>query len=290
MNYLVLHPATRSQLEHFTAQPSHALLLVGPQGIGKSALALALCAQLLAVDAEQLVRHPYATMLAPDERGTLSIDAVRELQRFLQLRTTGAGALRRTVIVEHADALTPEAQNALLKLLEEPPADTLLVLTTANLRSLLPTIRSRVQAVTVHQPYEADLTTFFAANGATADAVTQAYLLSGGVPGLMHALLYGDNEHPLVAAVAQAKELLRQTTFERLCAVDVAAKQKDTARTLLAALQRITQTGLSQATAREDAARLKQWHGIRKAVAAADDALQKNANPKLTLTNLCLRM
>jgi DNA polymerase-3 subunit delta' len=290
MDGLVLHPATRNQLERFAAQPSHALLLCGPAGAGKTALARGLAASLLQSTPDAFERYPYKTLIAPDDKGTISIASIRELQHFLQLRTTGTIELRRAVIVEQADAMTTEAQNAFLKLLEEPPADTLILLTAANLRALLPTIRSRVQHLTVREPEEAALKSFFTEQGSDASRVTQAYLLSGGLPGLMHALLNDDNEHPLMASVLQAKQLLAGQPFGRLCAVDALSKQKGDAVLLLDALLSIARAGLQQAAAKRDNARIRQWHRIRKQALHAREALQQSANTKLVLTNLMLQI
>jgi DNA polymerase-3 subunit delta' len=206
----------------------------------------------------------------------------------LQLKTIGRDGIRRVVIVEHAEGLTTEAQNAFLKALEEPPADTLILLTVNNLQGLLPTIRSRVQAITVHLPEASETQSFFGAQ--SSEPITQAYFLSGGMPGLLHALIEQDQEHPLLAAVTQAKALLQQSTFERLAAVETLSKQKESAFNVLQALLRIAQTGLSQATKKSDAARIKQWHHVIKEVQAALDALNLSANPKLVLSTMMLQL
>jgi DNA polymerase-3 subunit delta' len=234
-----------------------------------------------------LAQHPYFSHITP-EKNSISIDIIRQLQRFLQLKTLGVGNLRRAVIVEHAESLTVEAQNAYLKLLEEPPADTIMVLTADNQRALLPTILSRVQTIVVYTPGEENLKAHFLAASKDTTAVNQAYFLSGGLPGLMHALLADDTTHPLLAGVGQAKEILQQQTFERLALVEGMSKQKDTVRYVIEALQHIAQTGIDQAAKRDDLTKLKQWHHILNVSSAADEALGQNANTKLVLSNLML--
>ena len=140
MDTLVLHPRTKTNVAQFVARPSHAIALVGANGIGKTCLAEVIVGAVLDISPEQLVQYPYL-MTIRAEKDSISIDAIRRLQRFLQLKTLGVESIRRAVIIEHAELLTTEAQNAYLKLLEEPPGDTLMLLTVDNQRKLLPPCR-----------------------------------------------------------------------------------------------------------------------------------------------------
>jgi DNA polymerase-3 subunit delta' len=283
---LVLHHATRGQLQSFLARPSHALLLTGPAGIGKTAIAEALTEGMLGAS---LSSHPYYLAVRPDG-SSISIDAIRQMQKFLQLKTTGEKPFRRAVIVEYAHALTTEAQNAFLKLLEEPPADTVMILTANNPRALLPTILSRTQTITVNAPDEAQLKPILDSSNKSDAERKQAYFLSGGLPGLLHALLRDEEEHPLLTSVTQAKELLQKPTFERVAMADALSKQKEAALGLVDALERIARAGLNGAASKQDSARLKQWHRLRKESLEAKSALRHNTNAKLVLTNLFINL
>jgi DNA polymerase-3 subunit delta' len=286
---LILHETTRSQIEQFILHPAHAVLIAGPDGIGKASLADYIAVRLLKLDAEKLASYPHFLRLTP-EGTSISIEKIRELQKFLQLKTIGTEPLRRALIIEHAGTLTTEAQNAYLKLLEEPPADTFMVITVSSLRALLPTILSRVQTITVHTPTEAQLQPMLAVSGKDETTLRQAYFLSGGLPGLLSALISGDETHPLLASVTTAKELLQKPLFERLSLVEGLSKQKESAYAVLEALDRMAQAGLNGAAAKQDAARLKQWHSIRKNTLSARHSLERNGNTKLTLSNLFLHL
>ncbi len=284
---LVVHNATQQQIERWMGS-SHALLLIGPDGIGKGALAQYIAASTLHISFENVSTAPAVTIISPDEKGTISIEAVRELQHFLKLKTIGTESIRRIIIVEHAQGLTTEAQNAFLKLLEEPPSDTILILTADRQRAVLPTILSRIQVVTVMEPTKDQLMAAFSQY--ELKIVTQAYFLSGGLPGLMTALLLDDKQHPLLQSVVQAKVLLQQDLFARLTQVDQLSKQRHEAVQLCAALGRIAQTALEQAAVKGDTRRIAQWQRIIKAVHEAKDLLQANVNTKLTLTQLMLHL
>ncbi|HSX36217.1 MAG TPA: AAA family ATPase [Patescibacteria group bacterium] len=284
---LIMHDATQAQIVQFIVRPAQALLIAGPDGIGKTALAESIVTKVLGIEPESLTTHPQVKRIAADGQ-SISIDAIRELQRFLQLKTIGTSTYRRAVIVEHAQALTQEAQNAFLKLLEEPPADTLLILTVHNPRALLPTILSRTQVITAHTPTKEQLQPLLA--GVEPMAASQAYFLSGGLPGLLSALVSEDQTHPLLASVATAKEILQKSAFERLSLVDGLSKQKDQVRAVLEALERIAAAGLTGAAGKQDAARIKQWHRIRKMALETRGYIEKSANAKLALSNLFLHL
>ena len=159
---LLYNPQTKRHVAQFIETPSHALLLVGPTGSGKTHLATAIACSVLGQTFAGIASYPYFTIISPEEKGgAISIEVIRGLQHDVRLKTLGDNPLRRVFIVEHADKLTVEAQNALLKLLEEPPADTVLILTAASKRLLLPTITSRLQTVNIHAPSEEDIRAYF---------------------------------------------------------------------------------------------------------------------------------
>lgn len=137
------------------------LLFAGPPGVGKWAVARATaqavnCAEQvkqtgdLAIDAcgkcrscDRIARgmHVDVPMLEPDDRASIKIDPVREMLSKISYRPFEGR--RRVVLIREADTLQHEAQNALLKSLEEPPPATMFILTTAVPGALLPTVRSR---------------------------------------------------------------------------------------------------------------------------------------------------
>lgn len=284
----VFHPRTKARLDKVRSQPTQAIAVIGSKGIGKRSVAEMLAADLLGKTRQDLAKHPYLLLLNTD-RKTISIETIRQVQQFTQLKTLGSGLIRRVIILLDAGNMTIEAQNAFLKLLEEPPTDTAVILTVENESSLLPTIMSRVQKLAVHPVAESIVRQHFATMYDAA-AIEKAYFLSGGLPGLMHALLEGDQDHPLIPAVTEAKVILQAKTFERLTMVDGLGKKKDDLPYVLQALRQIAETGRNQASKQQDTTKIARWHRIIRAVYEAESALAQNANTKLVLTNLMLAL
>jgi DNA polymerase-3 subunit delta' len=138
---------------------SHAYLFLGADGVGKATTAMALAAALncdqpgedgdacgVCPSCRRLAAgtHPDFLVISPPEsKNQISIDQIRELRRLTEYPPLGGGW--RVVLIKPAEALSANiaAANALLKTLEEPPAQHLLVLTARGEADLLPTIVSR---------------------------------------------------------------------------------------------------------------------------------------------------
>jgi DNA polymerase-3 subunit delta' len=139
-----------------SAGPSHAYLFRGPRGAGKRAVARAFAAEILASaadDAEDARRralldpspHPDLVWLAPKGAQHM-VEEVRErVIRAAAYRPYEGG--KRVFVVEAAEAMRDESQNALLKTLEEPPEFVHLILLSSEPAALLETIASRCQSV-----------------------------------------------------------------------------------------------------------------------------------------------
>lgn len=135
---------------------THAWMIVGPAGSGRSTLAHAFAATLVSEgDDERALSlvaagtHPDVTVLATD-RVTISIDEVRDL--VTQSYYAPSTARYRVIIIEDADRMTERTSNVLLKALEEPPPRTVWILCAPSANDVLPTIQSRVRTITLKTP------------------------------------------------------------------------------------------------------------------------------------------
>ena len=284
MEMLVIHPQTKIQIDSYQQAPSHAVLLVGPTGSGKLTLAKQMAIEVLGLKTDSFDKYQYGLLIRAEEGKAIGIEAIRELEHFLSLKVPSRRIINRAIIIEDSHLLTPEAQNALLKTLEEPPADTVIILTADNERALLPTINSRVQTMTVRRPEKASLQAHFKQQGFQDKDIQQTFVMSGGLPGLMQALLSQD-EHPLRAAAQQARQLLSQPLFERLVAVDGLSKQRVLTVDTVSILQQMAHISLQSANGRA----AERWQKVLRASYDAADALQSSAQPKLALTDMVLQ-
>lgn len=183
----------------------HAMIFAGPQGIGKATMAFRVARFLLkhgagGADQDNLFGDapaaPSSLYVAPDDpvfrkvasgghpdmrfferpldekrgvrKGSVDIDSVRKIAPFLRMSSSEGGW--RVVIVDEADTMKREAQNAILKILEEPPPRALLMLVCNRPGAMIPTIRSRCRTVHFAPLNDADMTSLIAR--AAPDATT----------------------------------------------------------------------------------------------------------------------
>lgn len=284
---LLLHPVTKHQLLALKAGKPQAVIVYGGGGAGKQTVAETLIDEITGHG--RVTNDAYYLEITPDP-SSIGVEAIRQIREFLSKKTLGSDVLRRVILILDAHTMTIEAQNALLKTLEEPPEDTLIVLTVNDLTKLKPTIRSRSQLLMVLPVTEESATDYFKQKGHSEASVQNAYHISSGLMGLMTALLADAPEHDMVASIDNAKTLLRKTTYDRLAQVDKLSKQKEDAAALLLGLERVVSGGLHMSAKKDNKSAVKSFYNLSKLVYEAQDAIGKSGNTKLVLTKLFINM
>lgn len=184
----------------------NAWLFSGEKGIGKATLAYHYIGKLLSNNLEdsweaplppspaiaklKAGSHPDVMVIEPGEGASeIKVDAVREIGHFLHL--TAAETPFRIVIIDSVDDLNTNAANAVLKLLEEPPAQAMMILISHNPHRLLPTIQSRCRKLSL-QPLLAEETSKVLTSFIDDDMASLVGVLSQGAPGIAMQLLAQD--------------------------------------------------------------------------------------------------
>ena len=251
--HIVSQPRAVAALRHALDRPAHAYLIAGPRGADAPTLARAFAAALVAPDGDDRAVDLVERRLHPDviefepERTVVTVDQARN-DIVPEVWRAPIEAARKVVILFEAERLQPEAANALLKTLEEPPERTTIVLVSDAADELPDTVRSRCQRVQL---------------GAVADATIQAALVDAGTDAAaaqLAARLSGGQ-------LGRARELAGDTRPLRDAFVDAAASLDGTG----AAAGRAASDML--AAVHDAIAAVKQHHADE--LAAFDDAAQE---------------
>lgn len=299
----------------------HAWLITGPRGIGKATFAWRAARFLVAsppddggglfgtppptnlsVDPEssaarqvRALTHPGIYLLRrawddkrKDLKTQITIDEMRKMKGFFSLSSTDGG--RRVVIIDDADEMNPNAANALLKVLEEPPPGAVIFLISHQPFRLLPTIRSRCRVLRLQTLQPVDLykaLTAAGGDGAASQAVALAELAGGSVGAAMQ--LTSHDGLALYAEIVSLMGTLPRMSRPRAIALCEAAAGRaselrfDLTVTLLDLfLARLARTGTTQTVPPEaapgEAAILQRLAPTRDAARAWADCAQTLGN------------
>ncbi len=281
---ILLSSHTRASIDGLIAHPAHALGIFGDQGSGKFTVAEYLAHRIL----DLAPGSPNAELLIvrPNEKGSIPIEDIRGIASFLKLKSISQKPIARGIIIENAHTLSSEAQNALLKTLEEPPRDTIIILTATSPSQLLATISSRIKSISL-RPVDKQVTIEFYEDTYSMKDIEKAWLISDGKPGLMSALLT-NQEHDLLPYIESAKQILTGQKYDRLLMVDSLSKQD--LYQLFTGLLIVSTAAFKQAIQKGNEAQIQRWHDIRQASYNARKSLRSNPNSKLLLTDLMLSL
>ena len=150
----------RDRVEH--KRVPHAVLLAGPQGVGKRAFARWIAMTTLGMTESRVPEYSpdppehadLRWITIPEDKQSIGIEQIRELVDDLSLTSYEGGG--KVAIIDPANAMTVNAANSLLKTLEEPPGDALLILIADRVGKLPATIFSRCQRIDMAPPAEQD--------------------------------------------------------------------------------------------------------------------------------------
>ncbi len=177
-----------------TGKSPHALIFVGPQGSGKKSLSMLYARALLCQGQGNPCNtcpscgkvlssnHPDLFVIFPEKkRKTIGVEAILSLQRQAVIKPNEGG--RKVFIIPHAQILTEEAQNKLLKILEEPPHYLSILLLCENTAALLPTVLSRCMKFKMPVVSEEEIQRILIKEGIDATRAKKAAIMARGIVG-----------------------------------------------------------------------------------------------------------
>ncbi len=252
------YPQSQEHFDKLLVSNAHALLLYGPNGVGLKTIAREYTSPRFIVAPRLLTNSSSVPQIG--------VEQIRELYEL----TRGKSNDIRYILIDDADAMTASAQNSFLKLLEEPPENTRFILTSHMPDRLLPTIRSRLQAV-LFMPTESANVLLDAVKDASRKK--QLMFVASGLPAELTRLIDDEQYFRTIAAEAtMARKLMESASYDRLVLISAEKFDRQSALRLLDRCVQFAAISPSKTSI------------IRtKALLAAYEAIEANGNVRLNL-------
>jgi DNA polymerase III delta prime subunit len=275
----LLSESSKVTYNRYLGNLPQALILVAPSGAGKSSLLHWFAKDFLGEKYFQ-----YLSIIEPEkDKKQIGIAQIKEAKRLLILKNNHP----RIILIPQANKLSVEAQNNLLKVLEEPPAKTHFILATSSISHILQTVRSRSAIWQLIPPTNSQIANHFSAHDPA--TLQKATSISGGQMGILASILKNDTSHPLVKSLEIAKQILSQTELEKLANIKTIGASAEKCLEFLEALEILCHATLeSVAKNSPNLKQVKAWQGRLKYTNQAIGQLGCNVQPKLVLTKLFL--
>lgn len=231
-------PTTEQFIQNYSKAVPHALLLAGPVGVGLNTLAGHIARS----------NGTILTVVKPESKSSalpsITVERIRELYEQTRSRLHGLNF----VVIDDADTMNQQAQNALLKLLEEPNQSIRFILTAHNPSKLLPTVRSRTQTFSVPK-IDAVSSKRLLATGKELDDITTQRLLfvAEGLPAELERLASSKKDFTAISdRVQSARRIIEGGHYERLAFAVSYSGDRQEAIQLLDMVTKLLRRSLSQ--------------------------------------------
>lgn len=215
----IMHSSTERMLAPLIRSLPQSMLITGPNGVGLSTVGRYIADSY---DVRPIIILPEKDEKVDLDKGIISIDIMRRLYNDTRTKVSG----RQIILIDYAERMTQQAQNAFLKLLEEPNENVHFILISNSVSKLLPTILSRVEVLNVKPITNAQSNDLLDSLSET-DNTKRAQLLfmANGLPAELTRLSvdkkYFDD---MCLLVRDARDLIRATPYQKLL---IAQKYKD---------------------------------------------------------------
>lgn len=237
---LHVHPDTQKILDVFMKDAPHAIILTGKKGVG-----LATITNDFAKKSKKIVLTvlPEKDEKVDVEKGTITVQSIRRLYDITKTIEPNG----RIIVIDYAERMGVPAQNAFLKLLEEPVEGTQFILLTHQPEVLLPTIRSRSQLAMV-KPVDGSVSQQIINELKVTDSTKQAQLLfiAGGLPAELYRLANDDDYFQSRAQIVKdAREFVTGSPYGRLLLAHKYKNDRNGALVLVEDASRMVQKNLA---------------------------------------------
>jgi len=271
-----INERTQQHLDILVRDLPQSIVFTGPDGVGLSS-SVDYIAKALKV--QPIFVFPEKDEKVDIEKGVITVDVIRRL--YVQTKTIETNT--RLIVIDYVERMGTQAQNAFLKLLEEPGVNTHFILLTHSISSLLPTIRSRVQIVEIRpiSPAQSEKL-LFDLNVEDPTKRAQLLFIASGLPAQL-SLLAADEKlfEKRAQLIRDARTYLQGSLYDRLKVAATFKDDRQQALTMLMDAMKLIQGSLKTG---QDPSQVKKI----SALLSAHERIEANGNVRLQLASVRL--
>jgi len=280
-----MNNATAKTVNLFIKNPSSSLVLIAKNGSGKKTIADFIIESIKSQPVSLV--HSRDLIIIGDDTEKIAIDDVRASLKNLSFRAAVSEGYSRFVVIEHAERLASDSQNMILKTVEEPPENTMIILTVESKSSLLPTLLSRLTQISIGSIDAKKLKKNLEEQGYDPKDIDLALLASSNRIGATKNILSGDESK--IESLKFCKNILSLSKNEKLILANNIYKDRVRVSEIVDDLLTISKASMENAS-KNGSASIGSWINVVNELLIAKNALIRKANAKLVLTKLFLEI
>ncbi|HUY53459.1 MAG TPA: hypothetical protein VMV24_02700 [Candidatus Dormibacteraeota bacterium] len=285
---MLISQNTKRQIDLFLVNPSNSLVIESPVRGAGIEISYQLIRKLLKLPDDYVVENSQHFYKIEKDNNTVQIDSIRDLIKQFKLKSLNNKVINRIGLVNDAHLMSEESQNSILKLLEEPPSDTVIILLTRSLALLKSTILSRSAVIKITKPSYSEFIQFYSKNSENSDLKNKFDLTDGNSDFYIE---YLNNEVDISKSedIILIKKFLSSNKLDRLLMINDFCTNKIVFDNLLFTMKNMVKIGLDNSIIKHTN-QYKFWISYLKAIETTETGSIHSVNRKLLFTNLCLNM
>lgn len=277
MNILI-SGKTKKEIDLYITKPSPVLLLTGPEGTGKQIVTDSIIDNIFQISTPGEKALSLIDMNRNDS--PVTIEEIRDLKNKLKYVESGTN-VTRVIVIRNIDKINDQAQNSLLKLLEDTPKNTLFIINASLLNKVINTIQSRSMIIRIVNPTINEYQNFY-----NTDKLASYFIMSDGRSRFIDELVK-DSSGDFLETVNIAKKYVSSDSFGKLIISDEITKKHDINLFIFGLIQ--IYRSLIKNTS--DKARIEKFNDNLKSLADSQEfLLVSNPNIKLLMTRLAINL
>lgn len=286
---MLISKTSKKQIDLFLKDPSNSLVIESNAQESGLEITYDLIKSLLGLNENNdLDNYSYFYKIQKSKKNTVAIDDIRDLIKKLKLKSLNKNLINRVALISDAELMSEESQNSILKLLEEPPKDTVIILLTKSVKSLKPTIISRSAIIKLTKPTFEEFTNYFTDDDLESDSKNK-YDLTDGNSDYFNKYLEKSVDLSSDEDIVLIKKFLASSKLDRLLMINDFCSNNLVFENLIFTLRNIIKIGLDNSIQKNNH-QAKMWVSYLKAIEMTENGFASLVNRKLLFTNLCLNM